>query len=130
MNSNRCPLTLYSYRASQITKQALKLSQHLKVWTIESNTNVFVLTVDNVIVFLPLFRAVEPILTIFQGRTMQEIKDPLWTLGDLVQFTPCLSIQGGIVSIITRIRLLKVRIPMWKFKNDYYDEKLFGKIHS
>jgi hypothetical protein len=38
--------------------------------------------------------------------------NPLWTFGDLVQFTPCLSIHGGIVSIIPRIRPLKVRITI------------------
>ena len=46
--SNKCFPTLYSYRASQKTKQLLKLLQLLKVWTLENNTNIFVLTKDKV----------------------------------------------------------------------------------
>ena len=73
--------------------------------------NTVLLTVDKVNIFLPLSRVVGAILTIFHGR-IQVFKAPLWTFGDLVQFTPCLPIHGGIVSIIPRIRPLKVRITI------------------
>ena len=82
----------------------------------EGNMNTVLLTVDKVNIFLPLSRVVGAILTIFHGR-IQVFKAPLWTFGDLVQFTPCLPIHGGIVSIIPRIGPLKVRIAictLWK----------------
>ena len=66
------------------------------VWTMEDNINTFVLTVDKVNIFLPLSRVVGAILTIFHGR-IQVFKAPLWTFGDLVQFTPCLPIHGMIL---------------------------------
>ena len=73
--------------------------------------NTVLLTVDKVNIFLPLSRVVGAILTIFHGR-IQVFKAPLWTFGDLVQFTPCLPIHWGVVSIIPRIRPLKVRIAI------------------
>ena len=110
MISDKCFPTLYSYKVSQTTKRLLKLLQLLKVWTLENNTNTFVLTMDNVVDFLPLFRAVKLILIAFCGNQKQTLKDLLWTFEDLVQFTPCLLIHGGIVTIIQRIRPLRVTI--------------------
>ena len=77
----------------------------------KGNINTATLTVDKVDIFLPLTRAVKILLTRFHGR-IQAFKAPLWTFGDLVQFTPCIPIHGGIVSIIPRIRPLKVRITI------------------
>ena len=102
--------TLYSYKASQTIKQLLKLLQFLKVLTLENNTNACILTMDKVVAFLPLFRAVELILTAFCGNQKQTLKDLLWTFKDLIQFTPCLLIHGGIVTIIPRIRPRRVNI--------------------
>jgi hypothetical protein len=65
---------------------------------------------DKVVAFLPLFKAVELILTAFCRNQKQTLKDLLWTFEDLVQFTPCLPIHGGIVTIIPRIRPLRVNI--------------------
>ena len=108
--SNKCFPTLYSYKASQRTKHLLKLLQLLKVWTLENNKNTFVLTMDRVVAFFPLFRAVKLILTIFRGNQKQNLKDLLWTFRDLIQLTPCLLIHEGIVTIIPRMRPLRVNI--------------------
>ena len=82
----------------------------------KGNINTFVLIVDKVDISLLLSRVVGTILNGFHGRT-QVFKAHLWTFGDLVWFTPCLPIHGGIVSIIPRIRPRKVRIvicTLWK----------------
>ena len=82
----------------------------------KGNINTFVLTVDKVDAFLLLSRVVGTILNGSHGRT-QAFKAHLWTFGDLVRFTPCFPINGGIVSIIPRIRPQKVRIvihTLWK----------------
>ena len=110
MISNKCFPTLYSYIASQKTNQLLNLLQLLKVWTLESNTNIFVLTKDKVVNILPLFRAVKLILTSFCRNQKQTLKDHLWTFRDLFQFTPCLPIHKGIVTKIPRIRPWRVNI--------------------
>ena len=65
---------------------------------------------DKVVDFLPLFRVVKLILTTFHRNQKQTHKDLLWTFEDLVQFTPCLPRHGGIVTIIPRIRSLRVSI--------------------
>ena len=74
------------------------------------NTNKLVLTMNKVVAFLPLFKEAKLILTAFCGNQKQTLKDLLLTIRDLVQFTLCLLIHGGIVSIFPRIRLLKVNI--------------------
>ena len=82
----------------------------------KGNINTFVLTVDEVDISLLLSRVVGAILNGSHGRT-QVFKAHLWTFRDLVRFTPCLPIHGGIVSIIPRIRPQKVRIvihTLWK----------------
>ena len=65
---------------------------------------------NKVVAFLPLFKEAKLILTAFCGNQKQTLKDLLLTIRDLVQFTLCLLIHGGIVSIFPRIRLLKVNI--------------------
>jgi hypothetical protein len=87
--------------------------------------------VDEVDVFLLLFRAVRTILTRFH-ISIQVFKVPLWTFRDLVQFTPCLPIHGGIVSIIPRIRPLKVRIAICTLWRPIVDQDIIiqheGKV--
>ena len=104
----KCYQTLYSFIASQITKQPLNLSQLLKVWETVNNTNTFKLTMNKVVIFLPPFRAIKLTLTVFLERQKQILKDPMSTFGDLVQFTQCIPRHGGIASIIPRIRPLMV----------------------
>ena len=104
--SDKCIPTLYIYKAPQTTKQLLQLLQFLKVWTLENNTNTFVLTMDKVVSFHPLFKVAKLILTAFQGNQKHTLKDLLRFIRDLVQFTPCLLIHGEIVSIIPTITLL------------------------
>ena len=45
-------------------------------------------------------------------KKVQIIHDPWWTFRDLVQFTPCPPIHGGIASIIPMIQPMKVRIQI------------------
>ena len=65
---------------------------------------------DKIVPFLPLGRAVELIFNEFCRNQKQTLKDLLWTIRDLVQFTLCPPIHGKIVTIIPKMRLLRVNI--------------------
>jgi hypothetical protein len=67
-------------------------------------------SMDMVAIILHLFSVVKMTFTMFLKRHKQICKDPLLTFRNLVQFPLYFPKNGGIVSIIPRIILLKVNI--------------------
>ena len=107
-----CQMLSYFVQLQSITdnQQLQMLLQLLKSWKLENNTNTFVLIVDKVVAFLPPFRAVKLILTVFHRSWKYILKDHLGTFGDHIQLTLYPPIHGEIVTTVPRIRLLRVNI--------------------